>query len=223
MHPIALAVLAVVGLVASASAAAQIDCGPLDTHHGPFDYRTDRAKLPIVEQYHFTPRVELLLGGISTAYVEGDISYTLHAFPNHHRALATLIRLAERSGSRNPPRLDMSVDCYFERALRFRPDDLIARMLLADFLVRTARGNEAEQQLDHVSKLAGDNPLTHLNAGRLYMKLGRHDKAVERALRARELGVERSDLETQLVAKNLWPAAAPAPAAPAGAASDSTP
>ncbi len=219
MHPVLLAFMAAIGMVVATGAAAQSDCGSLDTHYGPFDYRTDRAKLPIVEQYHFTPRVEMLLGGISTAYVEGDISYTLHAFPNHHRALASLVRLVERAGSRNPPRLDLSVDCYFERALRFRPDDLIVRMLLADYLIRTDRGTEAEPQLDHVSKLAGDNPLTHLNVGRLYMKLGRPEKAVECVERARALGVLQSDLQEQLSRKNLWPVPAPSP----GAASDSKP
>lgn len=205
------------GVLASA-ASAQSNCGDLDTHYGPFDYRTDRSKLPIVEQYHFTPRVERLLGGISTTHAEGDISYTLHAFPNHHRALASLIRLAERSGQRHPQRLDLSVDCYFERAVRFRPDDLIVRMLLADFLIRTGRGQEAELQLDHVANMAGDNPLTHLNAGRLLMKLGRYDKAAERVKRARELGLERTDLDAQLESRNLLPAQAAD--APAHAASD---
>jgi tetratricopeptide (TPR) repeat protein len=222
MRRLSLAALALMALLAATGVAAQTECGPLDTHYGPFDYRTDRAKLPIVERYHFTPKVELLLGGISTAYVEGDISYTLHAFPNHHRALASLTRLAERTGARHPPRLDLSVDCYFERALRFRPDDLIVRMLFADYLTRTDRGSDAEPQLDHVSKMAGDNPLTHLNVGRLYMMLGRHEKAVEQVLRARELGIEHSDLEDDLKAKNLWPASA-SPTAPAAAASDSKP
>ncbi len=213
--------MAVALLAMANSAIAQTDCGTLNTHYGPFDYRTDRGKLPIVEQYHFTPKVEMLLGGISTTYAEGDISYTLHAFPNHHRALASLIKLAERTRARQPPRLDMSVDCYFERALRFRPDDLIVRMLMADYLIRTGRSKEAEPQLDYVGKQAGDNALTHLNAGRLYMKLGLPEKALERALRARELGFQNSDLEGQLRAKNLWPVAAAEPAA--GAASENKP
>jgi len=221
MRAVPLAVMALALLAMATRGAAQADCGPLTTHYGPFAYRTDRGKLPIVEQFHFTPKVEMLLGGISTTYVEGDLSYTLHAFPNHHRALASLTKLAERTRSRQPPRLDLSVDCYFERALRFRPDDLIVRMLMADYLIRTGRSKEAEPQLDYVGTQAADNALTHLNAGRLYMKLGLPDKALERALRARELGVQRSDLEDQLRAKNLWPAVAAEPVS--GAASEAKP
>src|SRR5450830_1586845 len=32
-------------------------CGPIQNDYGPFDYRTQRESLKVVEQYHFTPRV----------------------------------------------------------------------------------------------------------------------------------------------------------------------
>ena len=38
-------------------------CGPLTNAYGPFDYRTQRDKLQVVEEHHFTPKVESLLAG----------------------------------------------------------------------------------------------------------------------------------------------------------------
>ncbi len=32
--------------------------GSLHFNYGPFDYRTDQKKLPVVEQRHFTPKIE---------------------------------------------------------------------------------------------------------------------------------------------------------------------
>ena len=61
----------------------------LDLHNafGPFDYRTaTKDKLKLVESYHFTPKVESLIGGQSGT-LGADIDYTLRAFPNHPRAL----------------------------------------------------------------------------------------------------------------------------------------
>ncbi len=214
-------------LMACVSSPAMADdaCGSLATHYGPWDYRTDRTKLPIVEQHHFTPQVEMMLRGESNAYFEGDLIYTLNAFPNHHRALAVLVKLAERTHSRKPGRMDRSIDCYFDRALRWRPDDLIVRMLNADFLITAGSPDDAARQLAFVVQNAGDNPLTYHNAGLLYLKLGRMEEAAAQARKARELGYPRTELIDQLRAKGAWPeegdAGSGAAAAPAAASAAS--
>ena len=43
------------------AAHAQEACGALGNHYGPFDYRTQRDKLKIVEDYHFNAGVEALV------------------------------------------------------------------------------------------------------------------------------------------------------------------
>ena len=70
-------------------------CGPMSQpmQYGPYDYRIDKDKLPIVEIAHFTAQVESLLRGQSMASFAGDISYTLQRFPNHHRALMSVMRM----------------------------------------------------------------------------------------------------------------------------------
>ena len=101
-------------------------CGPIENAYGPYDYRTDRDKLPIVEGAHFTPEVEALVRG-RTGLVGGDIDYTLRAFPNHHRALVSMMKLGERMKAPQVPGAHYSVECYFDRALRFKPNDTACR------------------------------------------------------------------------------------------------
>src|SRR5882672_10328606 len=64
-------------------------CGALPNAYGPFDYRIEHDKLAIVEAYHFTSQVELLIRGQSGA-LGADLDYTLRAAPNHHRALVAM-------------------------------------------------------------------------------------------------------------------------------------
>src|SRR5690606_30108360 len=87
--------------------------------YGPFDYRKHPDKLPRVEQFHFTPRVEALVGGESTVHIGGDLSFTLRAFPNHPRALYAMTRYSELLGGVSRlPGTQYPVECYFDRALR---------------------------------------------------------------------------------------------------------
>ena len=49
---------------ASASVLSQpTQCGSIANAYGPYDYRTDRDALPIVDGAHFTPIVEALIRG----------------------------------------------------------------------------------------------------------------------------------------------------------------
>lgn len=208
-----------------AAQAQENECGTLETHYGPFDYRTDRKALPIVEKHHFTEAIELLIPDHNGPNVPGHLAYTLHAFPNHHRALYAIIRYGEKMKSRTPPNLENSIDCYFERALRFRSDDTVARLIFADYLIRTNRLTEAVTQIDFVRSIAGDNPLTQYNMGLMYFQAGRFDSALAQAHIAMALGIARDDLKKKLVAKGRWveppsaPASAPTPAAAAAASS----
>ncbi len=203
--PRVIALLLFAGLVwVPAVQAQESRCGTLQTHYGPFDYRSDRHALPIVEKHHFTAAIEQLIPDHNGPNVPGHLAYTLHAFPNHHRALYAIIRYGEKMKSKTPPNLELSIDCYFERALRFRADDTVARLIFADYLVRTNRSDEAVTQIDYVRSIAKDNPLTQYNLGLMYFQAGRYDAALAQAHIAIALGVERDDLKKKLVAKGQW-------------------
>lgn len=219
----------------AAQVAADASCGALANAFGPFDYRVDHFKLPpgdpyphayklnLVEGAHFTPEVEALLRGKSTVLPGPDLDYTLRAFPNHHRALIALSRLADRTKLPAPAGLPRSIECYFDRAVRFVPTDPIVRLIFANYLVRRDRMSEARTHLEAALFAAGDNPFTHFNIGLVYLDAGDHEAALKQAHRAMELGFPRVDLKEKLTALGRWSDppplanASPAPATPASA------
>lgn len=194
--------------------------------NGPHDYRVVRdRRLSVVEQFHFTPNVERLIRGASSADIGGDLNFTLRAFPNHHRALVAMIRLTERLRTDKPTGSTYTVECWLDRAVRFAPDDTVARMIYAEFLHKRSRTDDALLQMDRVAAVAGDNAFTHYNAGLILTEMKQYDRALAHAHQAYALGFQRADLRDRLQGAGQWkdpPAAAPA-AASAAAPTAATP
>ena len=198
------------------------DCGPAEAvgRVAPMDYQGNHRKmLGLVEAYHFRPQVESLVKPMFQ-YFGADLDYTLHAFPNHHRALVTLMRLGEREKSDKPKGANYTIDCYFRRAVRFRGDDLVVRMIYAQYLNKSGRRPEALTHLNFVSERANDNPLTHYNVGLLYLEVEQFDKALIAAHRAQALGFQREELKSALKQAGKWsePGEAPSVQEVSGAA-----
>lgn len=219
---------------------AQVDanyCGSLNNGFGPFDYRPDRdpptqgtgdhkTKIGLVEGAHFTKEVELLIRGHRSGVDPGgDLDYTLRAFPNHHRALMSVMRYGEKKGTRKPAGLRHDVECYFERGIRFRSDDPIVRMIYATYLTKNNRSPEAVAQLEQATRIASDNAFTHFNIGLTYFDLKIYDKALTQAHQAMALGFERTELRDLLQKAGQWQEPTPAvtPAALPADAPASTP
>ncbi len=206
--PVAPLLLAVSMLLAAGPALAQTGaaaCGSLQNgSNGPFDYRVDRGdKLKIVEDFHFTPQVEALVSGQSSV-ISGDLDYTLRAFPNHHRALIAMSRLGLRYKSLTAPQAPRSVECYFDRALRFRPDDTVARMLYATYLRDIKRLPDALKQVDQAIEIGKDNAFTQYNAGLVLADMGEFDRALKQAHKALAMGFTRPELKSKLQAAGKW-------------------
>ncbi len=214
-----------IAIFASSSALAQAvsgNCGPLTNGYGPYDYRTDGDKLPIVTGAHFTEVVESLVRGTTNTRPGGDIDYTLRAIPNNHRALIAMMRLGEKEKTPQPSGSRYSVECWFERALRFRPDDSIVRMIFSTYLNKSGRIPEATTQLEIATAYAKDSAFTHYNIGLHYFDLKNHDKALVQAHKAIELGFTQTALQGKLQGVGKWtePTEPPAtPMAPTEAAS----
>lgn len=197
-------------------------CGEAFNTYGPFDYRSAQpSQRFIVESVHFTPGVESLTRG-ATGPFGHDIGYTLAVFPNHPRAVLSMERLAERQKADPPQGAAMTIDCYYGRGMNFAPDDLVFRMLHVNSLIRRKRFDEAQRFLDYVVTQAADNPMTHFNAGMLYMDMSNYERALIQAHRAMALGLLRPELRDRLTAVGRWKepesaaaeAAAPAASAP---------
>ena len=126
-------------VIAQPAAADEATCGTLRNAYGPYDYRSVTARqLQLVEDYHFTPPVEELKHGKSGLTIGGDIDYTLRAIPNHYRALVAMMNLGFKGKKDPPPGAGFSVECYFDRAIRFRPEDGAVRTIYGIYLFRRA-------------------------------------------------------------------------------------
>lgn len=184
-------------------------CGnPATSWYGPFDYRTaPKGALMNVETHHFTAQVEQLIRGVTTdAKTMGkDVGYVLGVFPNHHRALLTMMRMSERDNNDQPRGTGRPMECWFDRAVRYAPDDTVARLMYAMWLRKKGRAEDSLAQTRTAENSAKDNPLTHFNVGMSYFELGKFEQAVAAALRARELGLSKPDLINRLKSANQWP------------------
>lgn len=193
-------------LAGTAGAQAASYCGDLKTHFGPFDYR-ERVRFAenfdTVERAHFTPDVENGVRGATTK-IGGDIAYTLHAIPNHHRALAAMARYALRTKSVHLESAKYSVECYFNRAIRFQPDDGGAHMVYGSFLFKLGRSAEALGQFNEAVKLEPENGTANYNLGLAYFQKKDYDNALIFAKKAEALGFPLTGLKNKFVAMGKW-------------------
>ncbi|WP_431051965.1 hypothetical protein [Roseateles sp. L2-2] len=212
--------LALAGAVAAHAAVAQgVGCGGLAASYGPFDYRQYKdapqidpvtqqmSPLQMVEGAHFIDTCEALVK-CKRGTIGSDIDYTLRAFPNHHRALVAMMLYGDRVKRDQPPDALFTVDCYFKRAIAWKADDVIVRLIYAGFLNGKGKTGPAKEQLDAANKLAsaGDNAFSVYNVGMVAMDLNEVDMAVEAARRAYGAGMTHPILRQRLIAINRWPA-----------------
>lgn len=216
---------AIAATVAAPKAAEDYEyqCGKLENAYGPFDYYADKDKLPIVENAHFTPGVEFFRER-KTGPFGGDIDYTLRAFPNHPRALAAMMRLGEREKTEHPQGSKHTVFCYLERAVRFRPNDGTARLVLATYLMKHQRSAEAIEHLKVAEEAAGGNGNLHYNLGLAYLEVKDYAKALEHAHKAYQSGFDLPGLRQKLKSLGQWKEPPPqrGPEKPAPAESPAT-
>lgn len=193
-------------------------CGNLDNAYGPYDYRKGAGELAfnlrLVEGAHFTADVENGIKG-NASTLGGDIDYTLRAFPNHPVALNTVIRVAARDrkslylpGGRRP------VECYFDRAVRFAPDDPATHTLYGSYLLSVGRDAEALPRYLTAAELDPDNPSTNYNLGLVYFKNKDMANANRYAQKAYALGFPLPGLKNMLVQAGKWDVSAAPPDVP---------
>lgn len=192
------------------SSLAQVSvCGDLKNAYGPIDYRVATPdQLELVETRHFTGNVESLKSG-ERGYLAGDIDYTLRAFPNHPRALMSMMKLSLRDKTLQPPGAKYSVTCYFERAERFQPDDPVVKMLFGIYLSKTGHADEALKKFQEAERLGGDNANVLYNLGLEYFNLKRYDEALDFAHKAYARGFPLPGLRDMLKRAGRWKDAAP--------------
>ncbi len=178
-------------------------CGdPFRNAYGPWDYRTTTAEQRnVVERYHFTDKVASLQGG-EGGTIAGDLSYTLRVFPNHPQALLSLTRLALREKAVKIN--EYSVECWLERAARFRPDDPMPPAIAGTYFARLGRTAEALSELDRAASLGSDDANLNYNLGLGYLEAKKYDKAMAHARQAYAAGFPLPGLRNRLIRAGAW-------------------
>ncbi|MDB5936861.1 MAG: hypothetical protein JWQ01_4205 [Massilia sp.] len=181
-------------------------CGELKNAFGPFDYRT-RAEhsdsFDLVEGGHFTPDVENGIRGSSGA-IGGDLDYTLRAIPNHHRALATMARVAVRTKTLQVAGAKYPVECYFERATRFQPNDGGVKAEYGNYLYAMGKTEGAFQMFREAAALSPENATINYNLGLAYFQKKDYNNALLYAKKAYSLGFPLPGLKNKLAAAGKW-------------------
>lgn len=193
------------GAVCVTAASAEEACN-LDLHNafGPFDYRTAEASQKVlVESHHFTPKVESLIEGESGT-LGSDIDYTLRVFPNHARALMAMSKLARRDGRAAPAGSHYAIECWFQRALEFKPEDAQVHLVYGIDLLKDHHVKDAIEQLQAAESLSSDDPNVQYNLGLAYFDLGDFDQSLTHAHRAYALGFPLPGLHDKLARAGKW-------------------
>ena len=198
-----------VSLLAAGSltfAQAQQNCEPLPAElaGGLLDFNdpANAATVSMVEFHHFTPDVENLVRG-STGSVPADLDFVLRKIPNHYRALSAMGRWQIEHGvPKGPGTKIQSADCYYFRAVTFRPDDAEIHQAYAVYLHRSKRYGEAEAEYSRAEALGASGPEFYANRGLLMIEIGNLAKAQEYATKAYELGYPLPGLRNKLDAAN---------------------
>jgi tetratricopeptide (TPR) repeat protein len=201
-----------VALTTLTANAQDMGCAPLDRNEvgqqgvGPYDYYNLEKReqyLRLVEEAHFTTDVEHLRKG-STGLLGQDLSYTLNSFPNHPRALMTLARLVARHKNQRALGLTRTADCFFDRAIRFRPDDGQVRQVYGIYLYQLGRYTQSLEQFDSAEKTLRGVPMFHYNRGLVAASVGQWDRALADAHTAYQGGVALPGLKAALDKAGKW-------------------
>jgi tetratricopeptide (TPR) repeat protein len=174
--------------------------------YGPYDYtkRDDfRNNLHLVESAHFHPSTEMLRSTKRSSAMYGDLDYTLRAFPNHHRALNTLIRFLSTNVDYRRTKLSPP-ECYFLRALNFAPNDSTTHMLYGIYLYKVQAYDLALKSYKTAEKSTPSNAQLQYNLGLVYIALEDYAEAKNYAVKAYAQNFPFQGLKNKLKKLDVW-------------------
>ena len=190
------------------------DCQPLwiQNKYGPFDYRSaGAADRQLVDGAHFSLEYEAYLKGQKKSSRHANelppaagFSYTLWAFPNHPQALAAMEDLGIRHKTERLPRAYFRVHCFFQRAVRFAPDDALVRSIYGYYYARRGKVAEARIQLEKAESLDSISTNSSVYAAFAYIEIKDYEKALAAAKQAYSLGYSLPGLRRKLERAGVW-------------------
>ncbi|MBK8117000.1 MAG: hypothetical protein IPK44_22065 [Candidatus Accumulibacter sp.] len=190
------------------------DCGPLyiPNKYGPFDYRAlAPADRDLVERAHFSYEYEAYLQGKdwsarpgSPGPPAGGFAYTLWAFPNQLQVLAAMEDLGFRQKTEKLRGSNLRVHCYFQRAVRFVPEDAGVRALYGYYYARRGKPAEARKQLEKAEAQDSAKVNVWLYLAFAYLEIKDYEKSLTAAKRAYAAGYSLPGLRRRLERAGAW-------------------
>ena len=179
--------------------------------YGPFDY-TKRHLYPhdldLVEGAHFKPDVENLLEGKHRSDDNSawpDLDYTLRAWPNHARALLSIIRFQLKINNKlTRLTIPIPAECYLNRAINYSPNDPVPYTLFGYYLHKIGHLGEADKFYKRAMELDPENPKFAYSYSLLLIDMKRYEEAVKFAKIAYQHPHTPLTLKNKLQKLGLW-------------------
>jgi tetratricopeptide (TPR) repeat protein len=178
--------------------------------YGPYDYlkrNTLKNEINIVESAHFTPEVEnLIRGNASGVNPEADIDYTLRAWPNHHRALLSIINFQLNINNKISPykSLKTSPECYLQRAINFSRKDAFSYSLYGHYLRKIGLLQEAKKMYSRAILISPNNVRISYSYSLLLIDLKEYDESLKYAKVAYNDKATPISLKNKLIRIGVW-------------------
>lgn len=206
--------LALCGTGQATSGLDTVACGHLGNNYlgKPTDYRTAPVEQRnLVERAHFNvEHAQLQKGRTSFSHGEnsgslmGGFDYTLRVFPNHHLALQDIDRLGILLKSEKPRNASYTLDCYYQRAIAFVPDDGVVRLLYGLYLSRRGKSKDALEQLRLAEEYSPNDMNIQYNIGLAYFHAKEYKLSREYAKKAYDRGFPLPGLKQMLIKAGKW-------------------
>jgi len=171
---------------------------PQSTEYSDMNDPSSTAHVKMMETYHFSRDVEHLIKGLS-APLPFDIAFILNHVPNHYRALNAMAEWQLKN--KFPDNRDnelLTADCYFHRAISYRPGDSYLRFVYGIYLHRAKRFADAQKVYDQAERMGVAGAELFYNRGLLELDMGNLAKASEYANRAYGMGYPLPGLRNKL-------------------------
>jgi len=187
-----------------------LPCPQLHKGYGPYDYlQRDKYahELWLVDSTHFHKDIENLIDKTRrTGDTQGDLHYTLNAWPNHHRALLSVIRYQIKLNNKlmRPIPLTSPPECYLQRAMNYSPKDPVPHSFMGYYLEKIGHLEQAIKHYENALTISPNNSKIEYSYSLLLIKLKQYDKALSQAKNAYQHGNPPSGLRNKLIKLGVW-------------------
>jgi tetratricopeptide (TPR) repeat protein len=115
-----------------------------------------------------------------------------------------LTQLGARDKTSQPQGARFSIDCFYDRAIRFAPGDSMVRALYGAYLMATERTDLALLQFKQAVAINPNSANHQYNLGLAYLRQKDYDNARLHAKQAYALGFPLLGLKNQLKLAKQW-------------------